>query len=79
MWKIAFAKGKRLINFKLTVNKFMCPDFTISNPKWVCFSVYKILKHNDLHCFFKELIKALSKTIEFYKNLFPSLESDKVR
>ena len=51
--------------------------------------VYRPLEHNDLHCFFKELTKAISKTIEFYKNFIliddlkidatsPTLESDKL-
>lgn len=74
LWKIAFVKGKRLINFELKVNKFMCPDFTISNPKWVCFSVYKILKRNDLQISSQSLQKPLVKLLNFTKTSFQVLK-----
>ena len=77
-----FILNLRLINSSALNLLFLIESGIVSG-------VYRPLEHNDLHCFFKELTKAISKTIEFYKNFIliddlkidatsPTLESDKL-
>ena len=65
--------GSRLIEFvrKVLICKYLkksepksseviCSEFTISNKKWINFSVYRVTTQNNLESFFKELTRSLS-------------------
>ena len=42
-------------------SEVICSEFTISNKKWICFSVYRPPTQNNLECFFNELTTSLSQ------------------
>ena len=35
-------------------SEVICSEFTISNEKWICFSVYRSPTQNNLECFFND-------------------------
>ena len=57
---------KRLKKLEPKCSEVICVEFTISNKKWICFSVYKPPTQNDLDCFFNKLTTSLSQTSEMY-------------
>ena len=48
----------------------ICPEFTISKNKWICFSIYRPPVSSNLTIFF-ELAKVLSKAVLKYENIIP--------
>ena len=46
----------------------ICSELTISNKKWVCFSVYCPPSQENLELFFDELSYCLSKASEAYES-----------
>ena len=70
-------------------SEFICSEFTISNKKWICFSVCRPLTQNNLESFFNENTTSLSRASEMYDNFIvmgsfsidvnlPSYEHDKL-
>ena len=52
---------KRLKNLELKFSEVICSEFTISNKKWICFSVFRPSTQNNLECFFNEIKTSLSQ------------------
>ena len=52
---------KRLKKLELKFSEVICSEFTISNKKWICFSVYRPSTQNNLECFFNEITTLLSQ------------------
>ena len=52
---------KRLKKLEPKFSKVICSEFTTSNKKWICFSVYRPPTQNNLGCFFNELATPLSQ------------------
>ena len=46
----------------------MCSELTISNIKWIWFSIYRLFISQNLAHFFNELSDLLSKANESYEN-----------
>ena len=80
---------KRLKKLEPKFNEVICSEFTISNKKWICFSVYRPPTQNNLECFFNEVTTSLSQARVLCDNLIvmgdfnidinlPSHEHDKL-
>ena len=52
---------KRLKKLEPKFSEVICSEFTISNQKWICFSVYRPPTQSNLDCFFNELTISLSQ------------------
>ena len=52
---------KRLKKLEPTFSKVICSEFTISNKKWIYFSVYRPPTQKNLECFFNKLTTLLSQ------------------
>ena len=52
---------KRLKKLEPKFSEVVRSEFTISNKKWICFSVYRPPTQNNLECFFNELATSLSQ------------------
>ena len=66
LWKIGTDIGSGLLEF---IRKcFICSELTISNRKWIWFSIYRPLNSQNLVHFFNELSDSLSKGNESYEN-----------
>ena len=59
---------KRLKKLQPKSSEVICSEFTISNKKWICFSVYRPPTQNNLECFFNEFTTSLSQASEMYDN-----------
>ena len=59
---------KRLKTFETVNSDRTCSELTISNNKWICFSVYYHHSQGNLELFFDELSSCLSKASESYEN-----------
>ena len=59
---------KILKTFENVDSECICSELTISNKKWVCFSVYRPPSQENLELFFEELSSCLSKASETYEN-----------
>ena len=53
--------SKRLKKLEPKCSEVICSEFTVSNKKWICFSVYRPPTQNNLECFFNELTTSLSQ------------------
>ena len=54
--------------FETVNSEYICSELTISNKKWVCFSVYRPPFQENLELFFEKLSPCLSKASETYGN-----------
>ena len=52
---------KRLEKLEPKLSEVICSEFTISNKKWICFSVSRPRTQNNLEFFFNELTTSLSQ------------------
>ena len=59
---------KRQTHLEPNNSECICSVLTISNIKWICFSIYRPLNSQNLVHFFNELSDSLSKANEPYKN-----------
>ena len=60
---------KRLKNFETNPSEWICSDITISEKKWLCFSIYRPPFNENLEIFFEELTNFLSKTSDSYEHV----------
>ena len=58
---------KRLKTFETVNSECICSELTISNEKWVCFSVYHPLSQENLKLLFNEQSSCLSKASETHE------------
>ena len=54
---------KRLKKLEPKFSEVICSEFTISNKKWICFSVYRPPTQNNLECFFNKLRTSLCDNV----------------
>ena len=71
--RIEFARRslicKRLRDCKAKYGECLCSEFTFTNKKWICFSIYRLPESSSLSTFFEELTTSLSKAVLKYENL----------
>ena len=60
---------KRVSDVQLSFSECICSEFTISNSRWLCFSIYRPPDPGNRSIFFKELSELLSKAILKYQNV----------
>ena len=63
--RVLFVKDKHLEPNNL---ECICSELTISNIKWICFSIYRPPNSQNLVHFFNEFSKSLTKANESYEN-----------
>ena len=60
---------KKIKEHETKVSETIASEFTISNKKWFCLSVYRPPTSTNLDIFFEELTNSLSKAVNKYDNL----------
>ena len=54
---------KRLNNYEAYWSECICPEFIISNKKWICFSIYRPPSTRNIKTFFGEMNEVISKAL----------------
>ena len=60
---------KRVSDVQLSFSECICSEFTITNSRWLCFSIYRPPDPDNRSIFFEELSELLSKAILKYQNI----------
>ena len=55
--------------FETQICENICPEFTISKKKWICFSVCRPPSYNNIIIFFEELTKSVWMTLNTNDNI----------
>ena len=60
---------KRVSDVQLSFSECICSEFTITNSRWLCFSIYRPPDPDNRSTFFEGLSELLSKAILKYQNI----------
>ena len=61
--------NKRLKKYEPNYSECIYSEFTISNKKWICFSIYRPLSTENIKTFFEEMNEVISKALCKYESL----------
>ena len=61
--------NKRLKKYEPIYSECIYSEFTISNKKWICFSIYWPLSTENINTFFEEMNEVISKALCKYESL----------